>query len=820
MKWVVVLATILLMPSCTNSFFTLPTDALNHWLGVLNPYSPGSTDTANLEKTSTTASLISKTKISTSSLAVQPFPMSQPNTALTTESPRFFRFFQYYTPDVYAGTKSILTEYVNSLTGAYTLIVKDYVADYYTNAIKSYTRATLKMFGWASFGVFLILKGLILDSIYDKVYCNGYYVSEDCYADYDSDDYNATSSYNSSSYTTSSYTTTTTPSSSAQLQQESTTERQQQQQGQFVSSESPAPSVLSAAKTPSTDGDVLNLIKQFLKESGRIETLETLDKESSRLAATRPTEPTTRRTTRRPNVRPAERPTRRPGARPTRRTTSRPTRRTTRRTTRQTTSRPAMEFEYYEEDSEYPEYAYDYSYDYDSNGEAEKLEKTTTTRPPVLLQPKRPTRGRFQDPFQQQIQQQFLQSPIQQQLLQQNLHLQQLQENLRLQKELAILKTQAVNPVGQRNPNIQPIRIVGPATTTRRPTATNTPPLDKIIQEQLQEQKKKLEFLEEHLQSITQKPDIAKPGKRPGPALQLKPIHINLPTTTTPKASLLITPPAKASFESTKRLNQQHKHQQEKLKNANRFHEQQKQKQRVNIIHKAKSPRKTEKPIQINTKPSVKVTDHPLELGKNRATTTPYTSVLLQPGGARNKGKQRVTPENKVTKSGKAEGIEKMQKEKDHQEILPSIPLREKDILVGPGISLPNEGLNQNVFSRTTKSPGNSNSTTSSYRYFPGRRNFERGKGIDGWVEEEHTEPIHQLKVGDWVAVWDTEFSTWYFHNLATKASTWDKPKELEHLNFRDMGERREGKPFPGCSQMMFSVGKIDQLKSIQVAAL
>ena len=156
----VVLATILLMQAYTNSFFALPTTALNHWLGVLNPYSPGST--ANLEETSTTSSLISKTKISTSSLAVQPFPMSQPNTALT-ESPRFFRFIQYYTPDVYAGTKSILTEYVNSLTGAYTLIVKDYVADYYTNAIKSYTRATLKMFGWASFGVFLILKGLILD---------------------------------------------------------------------------------------------------------------------------------------------------------------------------------------------------------------------------------------------------------------------------------------------------------------------------------------------------------------------------------------------------------------------------------------------------------------------------------------------------------------------------------------------------------------------------------------------------------------------------------------------------------------------------------
>ena len=58
----------------------------------------------------------------------------------------------------------------------------------------------------------------------------------------------------------------------------------------------------------------------------------------------------------------------------------------------------------------------------------------------------------------------------------------------------------------------------------------------------------------------------------------------------------------------------------------------------------------------------------------------------------------------------------------------------------------------------------------------------------------------------DWVAVWDTEFSTWYFHNLATKARTWDKPKELEHLNFRDMGDRREGNPVSGCLQRNMAI--------------
>ena len=143
-KWVAA-AILLLMPAVTNSFLALPSDPLNHWLGMLNPYSSSSSETTDLQETSTTAPLISKTELSTSFSSVQPFPTSQPSRALTTESSGFFRFFQYYTPDVYSGTKSIFTEYVNSLTGAYTLIVKDYVADYYTNAIKSYTRATLKV---------------------------------------------------------------------------------------------------------------------------------------------------------------------------------------------------------------------------------------------------------------------------------------------------------------------------------------------------------------------------------------------------------------------------------------------------------------------------------------------------------------------------------------------------------------------------------------------------------------------------------------------------------------------------------------------------
>ena len=377
-RWLAIVS-LLLLPAVTESFFSLPDDPLNlEWLarftpGFLAPPKDQATSTTSQAETTLTTTLSVTTSQASEALTVG--STTESGKALTTESPSLFRFFQYYTPAVYAGTKSIFTEYVNSLTGAYTLIVKDYVADYYTNAIRSYTRATLKMFGWATFGVFLIIKGLVLDTIYDKVYCNGYYVSEDCYEDFDDyDDYNTTSSNSSSSYTTSSYTTTTTLSSSGKLVAQTTTEKQQ---GQLLSTERPAFNVLSSAKTPSTDGDVLSLIKQFLKESGRIETLETLDKESSRLASTRPTEPPTRRSTRRP----AERPTRRPSARPTR--TRRPSSRaTTRRppnrrpTTRRTTARPVMEFEYYEEDSEYSEYeGYDYDYDYDDYEEqAEKLE--------------------------------------------------------------------------------------------------------------------------------------------------------------------------------------------------------------------------------------------------------------------------------------------------------------------------------------------------------------------------------------------------------------------------------------------------------------
>ena len=73
-----------------------------------------------------------------------PTPSPTNVTEVTLVSPAL-RFLQYYTPDVYAGTTSLITSYIDTLTGHYTFIVKDYVANYYTSAITSYTRATLKV---------------------------------------------------------------------------------------------------------------------------------------------------------------------------------------------------------------------------------------------------------------------------------------------------------------------------------------------------------------------------------------------------------------------------------------------------------------------------------------------------------------------------------------------------------------------------------------------------------------------------------------------------------------------------------------------------
>ena len=85
----------------------------------------------------------------------------------------------------------------------------------------------------------------------------------------------------------------------------------------------------------------------------------------------------------------------------------------------------------------------------------------------------------------------------------------------------------------------------------------------------------------------------------------------------------------------------------------------------------------------------------------------------------------------------------------------------------------------------------NSGTPPPGYSYYPGRREFSTVEA-DGWQEEA---PGHHLRIGDWMAVWDTEFSLWYYYNLQTQDSTWQKPRDLEHLNFRNMSSAEPGDP-------------------------
>ena len=611
------------------------------------------------------------------------------------------------------------------------------------------------MFGWATMGVFLIIKGLILDAIYDKFYCSGYSVAEDCFDDYDDyEDYSETSSYTTSSYTTSSSYTTTTATTSAKLQQQ-----------QINSAQLFGPlSAAKLAKKPA-EADVLVLIQQFLEENGHKKTLAVLNAETSNspveqfqpIPTRRPAERPTRRPTTRPTRQPAERPTRRPTTRPTRRPAERPTRRPTTRPTRQPaerptrrpttrpTRRPAMEFEYSYQD---PNYYYEDYYE----DKPEKLVLETTAVPPtaftsVLLQtkPTRPNRLPSLRP----LQLGMLENEFKEQLLQQKLELEELQ-NLRLQQELNLLKLQS-----QRQPKIpqrQPqkfnrpkphsIQIVTPATTTQ-PEFRNS----LLIQPQ---QFKLPQFLPNTPQMQPQ-PQLSsnrqpqnQPKRKPPNRVRLRPlgppIKINQPTT---HASVLIRRPPVTQPSRTnsltlspqqmhlKQQQQQQHQQQQQLKQ----HQQQQQHQQPSFqpsepINNMKPPQKQEPVNKIPIKtplPNPLLNDienapkHPLTLGKKKRKTedSSYTSVLIQP---------------------KTEG---------------SVSTAE---------------------GRTTPARN--------YTYYPGRRHdLETGDQLSGAEG-------HQLRVGDWVAVWDTEFLLWYFHNLVTGESTWQKPPQLRHLSFKKLSTK------------------------------
>ena len=40
-----------------------------------------------------------------------------------------------------------------------------------------------------------------------------------------------------------------------------------------------------------------------------------------------------------------------------------------------------------------------------------------------------------------------------------------------------------------------------------------------------------------------------------------------------------------------------------------------------------------------------------------------------------------------------------------------------------------------------------------------------------------------KIMVGDWVAQWDSLYSSWFYYNSKTDFSTWDKPMELQHVS-------------------------------------
>jgi len=40
-----------------------------------------------------------------------------------------------------------------------------------------------------------------------------------------------------------------------------------------------------------------------------------------------------------------------------------------------------------------------------------------------------------------------------------------------------------------------------------------------------------------------------------------------------------------------------------------------------------------------------------------------------------------------------------------------------------------------------------------------------------------------KIMVGEWVAQWDSLYSSWFYYNANTDQSTWDKPKELMHIS-------------------------------------
>ena len=47
-----------------------------------------------------------------------------------------------------------------------------------------------------------------------------------------------------------------------------------------------------------------------------------------------------------------------------------------------------------------------------------------------------------------------------------------------------------------------------------------------------------------------------------------------------------------------------------------------------------------------------------------------------------------------------------------------------------------------------------------------------------------------RLSVGDWIAQYDETYKDWFYYNVKTQQSTWDKPRDLSHIVFKTSDER------------------------------
>ena len=54
------------------------------------------------------------------------------------------------------------------------------------------------------------------------------------------------------------------------------------------------------------------------------------------------------------------------------------------------------------------------------------------------------------------------------------------------------------------------------------------------------------------------------------------------------------------------------------------------------------------------------------------------------------------------------------------------------------------------------------------------------------WLMKSQSWSVNLCQVGKWIAQWDAPYEAWYYYNSETGVSTWNKPRELETIEFTD----------------------------------